>query len=427
MAKRLQLRGGTTSQHASFTGAVREVTVDTDKDILVVHDGSTAGGFPAHRDLKGSDIASADPLVIVAGSNYFIVTGTTGFNDMTVAANTHFFLEFAGALVMTHVGGTLDLPSGAAITTAAGDVGEFFATAANVVTCVNYTKASGKPVKTDFVNADINASAAIAQSKLVDIVNADVDASAAIATSKISGAVTSIASHGLGSLATLSSVDTAQLAADAVDGTKIADDSLNSEHYVDGSIDLAHLSADCVDGTKIADDSLNSEHYVAGSVDLEHMSSESVDEDNLHISNAGSNGQFLSKQSGNTGGLTWASAGDASLDTAQTFTKGQRGEITALSDGATITPDFADSNNFSVTLGGNRTLANPSNLTAGQSGSIFITQDGTGSRTLAYGSYWDWAGATAPTLTTTASAVDRIDYVVRTTGSIHAVATLALS
>ena len=48
------------------------------------------------------------------------------------------------------------------------------------------------------------------------------------------------------------------------------------------------------------------------------------------------------------------------LDVAQTWTKGQRGEITALTDGATITPDFADSNNYSVTLGGNRTLANPS-------------------------------------------------------------------
>ena len=117
----------------------------------------------------------------------------------------------------------------------------------------------------------------------------------------------------------------------------------------------------------------------------------------------------------------------ATLDTAQTFTKGQRGEITALTDGATITPDFADSNNFSVTLAGNRTLANPSNLTAGQSGSIFITQDGTGSRTLAYGSYWDFVGGTAPTLTTTASKIDRIDYVVRTTGSIHAVASLDLS
>ena len=49
MAKLLQLRGGTTSQHSSFTGAVREVTVDTDKDTLVVHDGSTAGGFALPR------------------------------------------------------------------------------------------------------------------------------------------------------------------------------------------------------------------------------------------------------------------------------------------------------------------------------------------------------------------------------------------
>ena len=100
---------------------------------------------------KGSNIASADPLVIAAGSNYFIVTGTTGFNDMTVAADTHFFLEFAGALIMTHVGGALDLPSGAAITTVAGDVGEFFATAANVVTCVSYTRANGKSLVTDVV------------------------------------------------------------------------------------------------------------------------------------------------------------------------------------------------------------------------------------------------------------------------------------
>lgn len=97
--------------------------------------------------------------------------------------------------------------------------------------------------------------------------------------------------------------------------------------------------------------------------------------------------------------------------------------ITTLTDGATITPDFSSSCNFTVTLGGNRTLANPTNLVAGQSGSIFVVQDGTGSRTLAYGSSWDFAGGTAPTLTTNANAVDRIDYVVRTSTSIHAVFT----
>jgi hypothetical protein len=49
MSKLLQLRGGTTAEHASFTGAVREVTVDTTKDTLVVHDGSTAGGHALPR------------------------------------------------------------------------------------------------------------------------------------------------------------------------------------------------------------------------------------------------------------------------------------------------------------------------------------------------------------------------------------------
>lgn len=116
-------------------------------------------------------------------------------------------------------------------------------------------------------------------------------------------------------------------------------------------------------------------------------------------------------------------ANTALTSAAQTFTAGQRGEITALTDASSISIDLADSNNFSVTLGGNRTLANPSNIVAGQSGSIFITQDGTGSRTLAYGSYYDFAGGTAPTLSTTASAVDRIDYIVRTSTSIHCVFT----
>ena len=101
-------------------------------------------------------------------------------------------------------------------------------------------------------------------------------------------------------------------------------------------------------------------------------------------------------------------------------------DITALTDAAVISLDFAAAQNFSVTLAGNRTLANPTNIVAGQTGSIAVTQDGTGSRTLAYGTYWDFAGGTAPTLTTTASKVDRLDYIVITATDIHAVATLQL-
>lgn len=123
-----------------------------------------------------------------------------------------------------------------------------------------------------------------------------------------------------------------------------------------------------------------------------------------------------------SGYLTSATAAStyAALATAQSFTKAQRGAVVALTDGATITPDFSLGNNFSVTLGGNRTLANPTNLTAGQSGSIVITQDATGSRTLAYGSYFKFPGGTAPTLTTTASAVDVIAYYVESATRITA-------
>lgn len=133
----------------------------------------------------------------------------------------------------------------------------------------------------------------------------------------------------------------------------------------------------------------------------------------------GTASQVLSTDGAGT--LSWTTpAAGAGLNTAQTWTAGQRGEITALTDGATITPDFNDSNNFSVTLGGNRTLANPTNLVAGQSGCIWITQDGTGSRTLAYGSYWDFTGGTAPTLTTTANAVDCLVYAVQSSTRITA-------
>ena len=114
----------------------------------------------------------------------------------------------------------------------------------------------------------------------------------------------------------------------------------------------------------------------------------------------------------------------ATLTAVQTFTAGQRGEVTALTDAASIATDLALSNNFSVTLAGNRTLANPTNTVAGQSGSIFITQDGTGSRTLAFGTNFKFVAGTAPTLSTEASSIDRIDYVVAEATKIHAVASL---
>jgi hypothetical protein len=75
----------------------------------------------------------------------------------------------------------------------------------------------------------------------------------------------------------------------------------------------------------------------------------------------------------------------------------------ALTDGATIALDLSSGINFSVTLGGNRTLDNPTNAKVGQTGVIRVTQDGTGGRTLAFGTSYKFANGTVPSPDTTAS------------------------
>jgi hypothetical protein len=92
----------------------------------------------------------------------------------------------------------------------------------------------------------------------------------------------------------------------------------------------------------------------------------------------------------------------------------------ALTDAATITVDMSTFINASVTLGGNRTLGNPSNTTDGKTGAIYITQDGTGSRTLVYSSNWKFASGAAPVLSTTAGAVDVLFYQVKSSTFIYA-------
>ena len=100
--------------------------------------------------------------------------------------------------------------------------------------------------------------------------------------------------------------------------------------------------------------------------------------------------------------------------------------LTTLTSAASITIDLNNNNNFKVELDHNATFNNPSNPTAGQTGSIFITQGSTGG-TASWGTSWDFIGGTAPTLTTTAAGVDRIDYVILDSTNIQAVATLNYS
>ena len=78
MAKRIQFRRGTTTEHATFVGAPGELTIDTTKKTVVVHDGVTPGGFPATRlDSVGGTSTFNGPI---------IVTDTTASTSTTTGA-----------------------------------------------------------------------------------------------------------------------------------------------------------------------------------------------------------------------------------------------------------------------------------------------------------------------------------------------------
>jgi hypothetical protein len=105
-----------------------------------------------------------------------------------------------------------------------------------------------------------------------------------------------------------------------------------------------------------------------------------------------------------------------SLDAVNSWTKGQVGPITALTDANPISLDLSLGNNFSLLMtsavGATRQLANPTNIGAGQSGMITVTQSSGGSNALTYGSYYKFAYGTAPILSTGANAIDCLAYYV---------------
>jgi len=96
MATSLKLRRGTTSQHASFTGSAADVTVDTDKNTVVVHDGSTAGGFPLAKQVNPTLSGNVTTTGLNFDSNTFVIDATNNRVGVGTAspANT---LDVTGA------------------------------------------------------------------------------------------------------------------------------------------------------------------------------------------------------------------------------------------------------------------------------------------------------------------------------------------
>lgn len=146
MAKLLKLRRGTTTQHASFTGAEGEVTVDTTKDTVVIHDGSQAGGRPLAREdmsnvssasiagrlgtgaIQGTQLensgvnagaygsSSAIPIVTVDAQGLVTAASTTAIDSTTIAnSNSSVAVAAGGDITLTRAGVTIGVIAGSGL------------------------------------------------------------------------------------------------------------------------------------------------------------------------------------------------------------------------------------------------------------------------------------------------------------------------
>ena len=138
-------------------------------------------------------------------------------------------------------------------------------------------------------------------------------------------------------------VTTNHIRNDAVNGTKIADDSIDSEHIAANSIDTEHYAPVSIDSDAIADNA----------VVQNKIGNDSVNETRLQISNSPTNGYILTAQSGNTGGLTWATPNPAG-SIIETFTLPCAGKSITVGSGTYTTQNVtakqqpADDNYFDI-------------------------------------------------------------------------------
>ena len=335
MGTQVQSRRGTTSEHSAFTGAVGEVTVDTDKDVVVVHDGVVAGGVPMLRQ---------------DGANSALALGTAASPS----------LKFTG-----DINTGLYSPGADQVAISTGGTGRMFVDSTGRV-LVNLSSA-----RTNFDNGTGTAGFQLEGAD-------DVYRRAAI--------ISSVNGTG-GAILTLNHQRSGAIGGNTilVDGDQIGTISFQGS---DGSefISAGRFTAE-VDGTPTADS-------VPGRMVF-------------YTTDPGASSATEKMRIAANGKV---GVGTGTLSARFTVAGNTTSPYATLTDAATIAVDLSLSNNFQVTLGGDRVLGAPTNVTAGQSGVIRVVQDATGGRKLSYNTTWKFAGGTIPTLTTTANAIDLLAY-----------------
>ncbi len=334
-----------------YTGSawVTESVIDTSGGLYL---GKIGGGTANVASASTANLGSVP-------QNFVNITGTTTITSFgsSVPAGQAKFVKFAGILTLTYNATSLKMPGSASITTAAGDWLIAVSSGSGNWEVISYFRAASMYVTSSGSGTVTSVSVSSANGFAGSVANPTTTPAITISTS-ITGV---LKGNGTAISAAVSGTDYAP----ATSGSSILKASSGG-------------FANAVAGTDYC--------------------------------GATSGSGVLKGSSGNTAAAV-AGTDFVAPGTATDFTAQQNFISQSLTDGASISWNLASQQNAHVTLGGNRTLSNPTNLKNGGTYILRVVQDGTGSRTLAYGTAYKWPGGVAPTLSTAASAVDILTFV----------------
>ena len=223
MAKLVKRRRGTTTEHTSFTGSEGEITIDLDKETVVVHNGAQAGGFPLARE----DLSNVTLTNLIGVTQLNLSDGTSGQVIRTDGSGTISF-------------GTIDTST----TSVGGDISGTVANAQIVANAITATELAANAVTTvKILDANVTTAKlvddAITTAKITDLnVTTGKIAASAITTAKITDANITTALLATNSVTTIKITDlnvtAAKIAANSITTTKIADDNVTNAKIATG-------------------------------------------------------------------------------------------------------------------------------------------------------------------------------------------------
>jgi hypothetical protein len=388
---------------ASGTGTVTSVSVTTANGVS----GSVANATttPAITLTLGAITPSSVAATgAVSGSN---LSGTnTGDQTITLTGNVtgsgtgSFATTIANSAVTNAMlAGSIDLTTKVtgALPIANGGTGQTTANAALNAILPTQTGNSGKMLSTDGSNTSWVAAGGSGTVTSVSVTTAN-GVSGSVANATTTPAITLT----LGAITPTSVAASGTVSGSNLSGTNTGDQTITLTGNVTGSGTGSFA-------TTIANAAVTNA-MLAGSIDLTTKVTGI-----LPAANGGTGNGFTAFSGPATSTKTYtlpnASDSIACLGQVNAFSKQQYFAQTTLTDGASISWDVSANQASIVTLGGNRTLSNPTNMQAGASYTLIVKQDGTGSRTLAYGTAYKWPSGTAPVLTTTANATDILTFI----------------